>query len=144
MRSEEDIAKGFQEGFDCAMATLMEVADDIGMTEDQAKRTASCFGIGMLQGSLCGAVTAGFIAIGCKYGNTVPNDRAQKGLVMAKKEEFLSMFTEEFGELTCQGLLDGLDLRKPEDMAKGRERGVFSTFCPKLCKRSAEMIKTVI
>ncbi|WP_019178048.1 C-GCAxxG-C-C family protein [Methanomassiliicoccus luminyensis] len=126
------------------MVTLMEVADDIGMTEDQAKKTASCFGVGMLQGSICGAVTGAFLAIGYAHGNTVPNDSAQKGLVMAKKEEFLKEFTEEFGDITCPALLGGLDLRKQEDMAEARQKELLSKFCPKICKRSAEIVKTVV
>ena len=86
-----------------------------------------------MQGQLCGAVVGALIAIGYRYGNTVRDDMATKGACLAKRAEFYERFQKEFGALTCPELLK-LDLRKPEDMEKAKEKQLFATFCPKVCK----------
>ena len=143
MTLEEEIADGFGKGFDCSMAVFSRLAPELGLTEEQGKKLSSCFGVGMMQGTICGAVSGAFMAIGYKYGNTEPGDMQQKGLCMAKRQEFIDKFTAEFGSLTCPGLLN-LDLRKPEDMKKAQEQGVLSTICPKYCRRAIEIAKEII
>lgn len=132
--SEKEIAEGFGQGFDCSMATLYRLAEDVGLTEEQGKKLSSCFGVGMMQGTVCGAVTGAFIAIGYKYGNTEPDDMAQKALCISKREEFVKKFTDKHGSIMCPVLMEGLDFRNPDDMAKARERGLMVNKCPKLCK----------
>lgn len=143
MTIEEEIAKGFSEGFDCSMAVLSRLAGEIGFTEEEGKRLSSCFGVGMMQGTICGAVSGAFMAIGAKYGNVKPGDMAQKGLCLSKRQEFINMFEKEFGSLTCPGLL-GLDLRKEMDMKKAQEEGIFTNVCPKYCKRAIEIVKKIL
>ena len=63
MIAEKEIAEKFTQGFDCAMVVLGEVAEDLGIEQEEAYRLASCFGVGMMQGSICGAVSAAFIEI---------------------------------------------------------------------------------
>ena len=144
MKSEEQIANDFQQGFDCSMQVLAELAPEIGLTEEQGLKMASCLGVGAMQGSLCGAVVGALIAIGYRYGNTAPGDMATKGACLAKRAEFYEKFEKEFGSLTCPGILK-LDLRKPEDAAKAREQKVFATVCPKACRfaimTAADIIK---
>lgn len=143
MSLEEEISKGFREGFDCSMAVFSRLAPKFGIDGDQAKRIAACFGVGMMQGTVCGAVSAAFMAIGCRFGNTKPGDMARKGLCMQKRQEFIDRFTEEFGSITCPGLL-GLDLRKEEDMAKANERKVLDNECPRYCRRAIEIAEEII
>ena len=143
MTIHEEIAQGFSEGFDCSMAVFSRLAESVGFTEEEGKRLASCFGVGMMQGTICGAVSGAFMAIGAKYGNVEPGDMAQKGLCMAKRQEFIEKFTSEFGSLTCPGLLN-LDLRKEEDMKKAQERGVLVNDCPKYCVRAIEIAKELL
>lgn len=143
MTMHEDIAKGFGEGFDCSMAVFSRLAEDVGFSEEEGMRLAACFGVGMMQGTICGAVSGAFMAIGAKYGNTEPGDMSQKGLCMAKRQEFIDAFTEEFGSLTCPGLLK-LDLRNEEDMKKANERGVIQKDCPRFCIRAIEIAKEIL
>lgn len=143
MITEEDIAKGFTQGFDCSMTVMSQLAPRLGLTEEQGKRLGACFGVGMMQGSVCGAVSAAFIAIGYKFGNTEPGDMARKGLCMSKRQEFVDAFTAEFGSVTCPGLL-GIDLRTEDGMAKARERKVTTDVCPKFCRRAIEIAEKII
>ena len=143
MKSEEKIAEDFGNGYDCAMQVLAELAPEVGLTEEQGLRMASCLGVGAMQGSLCGAVTGALMAIGYKYGNTVSGDMSTKGICLAKRAEFYDRFEKEFGSLTCPGIL-GLDLRKPEDMKIARERKVFENECPKACTFAIMTAKDII
>ncbi len=142
--SEKEIADGFNEGFDCSAAVLKRLSDDIGLTEDQCAKLASCFGVGMMQGTVCGAVSGAFIAIGYIYGNTEPNDFSQKGLCMSKRDEFIAKFKEKHGDIMCPALLKGLDLRNPEDMKKAQERNVLATDCPVFCKDAIEIVRELL
>ncbi|MCQ2056018.1 MAG: C-GCAxxG-C-C family protein [archaeon] len=143
MVSEEEIAEGFNDGFDCAMAVFSRLAPKVGLTEDQGKKLASCFGVGMMQGAVCGAVSGALIAIGYKYGNTEPKDISQRGLCLQKRQEFIDKFVEEFKNITCPGLL-GLDLRKEDDMEKAHKQGILSKICPKYCRRAIEITEGII
>ena len=133
MKTEEQIAKDFGCGYDCAMQVAAELAPEVGLTEEQGLKVAACLGVGAMQGQLCGAVIGALMAIGYKYGNTVSGDMATKGACLAKRADFYEKFQKEFGGLTCPDLLK-LDLRKPEDMEKAKEKKLFETFCPKVCK----------
>lgn len=133
MRTEEEFADGFNCGFDCSMQVLSDLAPEVGLTEEQGLRLAACLGVGAGQGSLCGAVAGALIAIGYRYGNAVSGDMATKGTCMAKRAEFYQRFQEEFGSLTCPGVM-GYDLRIPEEAKAAREKGLFTTLCPRACR----------
>lgn len=143
MLSEKEIAAEFGKGFDCSAVVLSELSDELGITKEEAYRVSSCFGAGMLQGSVCGAVTGAFMAIGIKYGNSKPNDMAQKDLCMQKRQEFVNRFEKEFGTTICPCLIK-LDVRKEEDMKKAQDTGVLSEVCPKFCRRSIEITKELL
>ena len=115
------------------MQVLADLAPEIGLTEEQGLKLASCLGVGAGQGSMCGAVAGALIAIGYRYGNSEPNDMAAKGICMAKRAEFYQRFQDEFGGITCPAIM-GYDLRKPEEAKIAREKGLFKTLCPRACR----------
>ena len=143
VKSEEQIAKDFSCGYDCAMQVAAELAPEVGLTEEQGLKMAACLGVGAMQGQLCGAVIGALIAIGYKYGNTVRGDMATKGACLAKRGEFYEKFEKQFGALTCPELLK-LDLRRPEDMEKAKEKKLFETFCPKVCSYAIITAKDIL
>ena len=143
MTLEEDIVQDFTDGFDCSMVVFSRLADKVGLTEEEARRLASCFGVGMMQGTVCGAVSGAYMAIGAKFGNDQRKDMAQKGLCMSIRQDFNDRFIEEFGSITCPGLL-GLDLREETDMKKAQERGVLRTVCPKYCARAIKIAEELL
>ena len=142
MLSEKQVIEGFDNGLDCAMLVLRDVSGKIGMSEEEAVRTASCFGMGAMQGLACGAVTAGLIAIGCKYGGS-SEDFSQRCVLMAKREEFINGFRKEFKDLLCPQIL-GLDVRDPVEMAKIVERNMFRKECPKICRVASELLQNIL
>ena len=105
MLAEAEVGRLFKEGFDCSQIVLGAVSERLGMTREQAYAVASCFGIGMAQGSTCGAASGAIMAIGLRYGNTVPGDLVMKSQVFTKRDEFVRRFTEMNGNIACPDLL---------------------------------------
>jgi len=140
--TEEQVIEGFDNGLDCAMLVLRDVSDKIGMSEEEAVRTASCFGMGAMQGLSCGAVTAGLMAIGCRYGGNA-EDFSERCILMAKRDEFISGFRKEFKDLLCPQIL-GLDVRDPIDMAKIAGQDLFRKVCPKICRIASELLHKIL
>ena len=142
MLSEEQVREGFDNGLDCAMLVLRDVSERIGMSKEEAVRAASCFGMGAMQGLSCGAVTAGLIAIGCKYGGDA-EDFSERCILMAKREEFINGIRKEFKDLLCPQIL-GLDVRDPADMAKIVQQDLFRKVCPRICKEASELLHKIL
>lgn len=143
MISEEDVVNMFNSGLDCSMIVLGEISDLIGISREDAYRFASLFGAGMLQDAVCGAVSGAYMAIGSKYGNSVPGDMAQKGIVMNKRDEFNRMFKEKFGSVFCPQLI-GYRLSIPEEYLAASSSKVLSSKCPAFCIAAIEILKEIL
>jgi len=143
MLTDDYVIRKFGEGIDCSMMVLAEFADDLGITKDESYKIASCFGSGMLLGSVCGAVTGAFIVIGMKHGNCELNDLVQKSIVLSKRDEFVERFEKEHGSVNCPVLL-GADLRDDGQRQRARESGVIDTECPKFCRTAVRILKEIL
>lgn len=143
MLTDEYVSQKFREGIDCSMMVLAEVAEELGMTTEEAYRTAACFGAGMLTGGVCGAVTGAFIALGIKHGNGEPNDLVQKTIVISKRDELVERFTKIHGSVDCPAIL-GADLRIPEQRQRARDDGSIDRKCPEFCRTAAMILKEII
>jgi C_GCAxxG_C_C family probable redox protein len=84
----------------------------LGIESDLVPRIASGFSFGMSgSGGVCGAVAAGIMAIGLKYGRQEPWEPRDR--TYAPAQEFCRRFQEERGHLGCRELT-GMDLSTPE------------------------------
>ena len=140
---ETEVLKQFGEGFDCSQVILMDCAQALGMSREEAAKLAACFGGDMWQGDTCGAVSGALMAIGCKYGHSRPNDADKKNVMLAKLNEFQTKFKEKRGTLICRELL-GYDLSKPEEMQKIMDEGLLTTLCPKVVCEAREVLQQVL
>lgn len=131
MLNEDEVNLLFDQGFDCSQIVLGEVADRLGMSKKQAYKVASCFGIGMAQGGVCGAVTGALMAIGLKYGNTEPGDIQRKKRLFDVRDEFIGRFTEINGMVNCPELL-GQRVDTLQGLIETRFTGIYDR-CPKYC-----------
>ena len=107
MLTETEVDRLFKQGFDRSQIVLGAVSERLGMTKEQAYAVASCFGIGMAQGGMCGAALGAIMALGLRYGNTESGDLMTKSQVFDKRDEFLRRFAEMNGKTSCPELLDG-------------------------------------
>jgi C_GCAxxG_C_C family probable redox protein len=130
----------FARGVSCAPAILAAYAPRLGVTEEQAARTACCFGGGMIgTGKTCGAVTGAMMALGLAHGSGATVDLPRKHAAYAKTAELWKRFTERHGSITCNDIL-GLDLSTPEGREKAAASGVFKTTCAPVVEDAARIV----
>ncbi|ABS42198.1 C-GCAxxG-C-C family protein [Clostridium botulinum] len=141
--NEQQVLKSFSEGFDCSQVVLSSVAEELGIDEITAKKVSACFGGGMFCGSTCGAVTGALMAIGLKYGHSMPDTPHIKEENIAKLMKFREKFLQKYDSVMCKNLL-GYDLTDSEDMKKIQEEQLLTTFCPKLVSDVISILKEVL
>ena len=81
---QEEIRELFIKGIDCSQVVAGAFAEEMGMTEEEARKVSACFGGGMMCGETCGAVTGALMVLGMKYGHCKEDDMDQKNIMMQK------------------------------------------------------------
>jgi len=116
----------FEEGYNCAQATLCSFAEDIGLPFEMAVKLASSMGGGMGRlREVCGALTGVFLAAGMKYGYTDPSAAEEKAAHYERIQLLARQFKEEAGSILCRELLalpEGPDQPTPEARTEGYYR----------------------
>jgi C_GCAxxG_C_C family probable redox protein len=139
-RSERAVSC-FSEGFNCAQAVISTCGPELGLDRETALRVAGGFGGGMGHlGEVCGAVSGAFLVIGLKCGKTQAEDNEKRDKGYRLVQEFADEFRARNGSILCRELL-GCDIRTPEDLAEAKEKGVFSTLCPKLVENAVGILE---
>lgn len=78
---------------------------EFGAVDDQAVRMANAFcgGVASSHEEMCGALSAGVMLIGARYGRTSPTEEDKASLRAAA--EFRKRFIERFGATRCGDVL---------------------------------------
>ena len=120
-RTENAVSK-FKEGFNCAQSVPYSYADELGLSKDLATRIATGFGGGMgRKQEVCGAVTGALMVIGLMYGRGDGEGKEKQEITYSKVQFFIDSFTNEFGTVNCNGLLNGCRLLDPEGQKAFKE-----------------------
>ena len=138
----EEIQSMYREGYDCAQCIIHAFKDKLGVDEGLVMKASTCMSMGLLQGSVCGAVLGAFIIIGVKYGSTSP-DLGSKGLALIKREQFMMEFRKKYNGLTCPELT-GFDVRDSEENTKAFAAGIYDDFCPHLCLDVINILESIL
>jgi C_GCAxxG_C_C family probable redox protein len=139
-RSEQAVSC-FGEGFNCSQAVLSTCGPEMGLDGKSALRVAGMFGGGMgHMGNVCGAVSGAFMALGLKYSKVQDGENEKRDRGYALVRQLAEEFTTRNGSIICKELL-GCDLSTPEGSAQAREKGLFSTLCPKLVQSAVEILE---
>lgn len=142
MNSVEQAVEKFEKGFNCSQAILSSFSEQFGLDYKTALEIATGFGGGMHINGTCGAVTGAFMVLGLKYGNTEENKQAKEN-TYKKVIEFASRFSARNGTVKCHDLL-GCDITTREGLEIARQKGVFSSICPKLVQNAAEILEEML
>jgi C_GCAxxG_C_C family probable redox protein len=141
MSKAEDAALCFGSGFNCSQAVFSAFSEDIGMSREDALKTACAFGAGMgRMGATCGAVTGAFMVLGLKYGKYKEGDDAAKEKTYALTQEFAKRFSARNGTIVCKELL-GLEIGTPEGAKTFKEKGYHAARCTKYVRDAAEILE---
>jgi len=134
----------FGEGFNCSQAVLSAFAPDLGLDRETALRVAGAFGAGIARmGQTCGAVSGALMVLGFKYGQVEAADKQAKERMYAIAREFMARFGARNGSILCGELL-GNDIGTPEGMQLIREKGLFTSLCPKLVRDAVEIVEQLL
>ena len=77
------------------------------MDTELAYKVSSGFGAGMFQGETCGAVIGAYMALGLKYGSTLPSPEGDEQRVesIIKDVEFREKFLQKYNSTMCRELM---------------------------------------
>jgi len=135
--------KRFKKGFNCSQAVLSIYSEQFGLDCEKAFKVATGFGSGMRMGGTCGAVSGAFMVLGLKYGNTTAKDKAGKAKTYKKVEEYTNRFKARNDSVTCRELL-GCDLSTPEGTKEAKDKGLFSSICPRMVQDAVEILEEML
>ncbi len=141
-RVEAAVAR-FKEGCNCSQAILSTYAEPFGLPREHAIRVACGFGGGMRQADVCGAVTGAFMVLGWVFGPAVCPGQPAKDDTYRKVEALAAQFVASRGTLQCRELL-GCDVTTAEGLAKARAEKLFTTTCPDLVQKAAEILEDML
>lgn len=106
-------------------------------------RPALAFGGGIGHaGDVCGAVTAGAIAIGLLCGDRIPDLQEAKLRARELALPFYRDFEAEFGQVDCRSLID-LDISTDEGFARYRESTLKTDRCTRYVKYAVDRLWSV-
>ena len=133
--------KLFEEGASCAQAILMVYGPLVGLSADQSTLIGSGLGGGIGRKQyICGAINAGAIVIGLRFGNTSITDKEGKELASKIAGEYVIECEKAIGGSQCSTLL-GIDLNNPDQKALAKESGLFEKVCNNAVQRTAEILE---
>jgi len=134
----------FEEGFACSQALLSTYSPQFGLDRETALKVAGAFGGGMgRMGEICGAVTGALMVIGLKHGITIADDEQSQEKTYSLVNEFVNRFKSRTGSIVCRELL-GCDISTAEGMNTAKEKGLFTTLCPKYVRDAAETLEQIL
>ena len=127
MVNYEKIDELSKKGYNCSQTVLCYFSEELGLDEETALKISCPFEMGMYERGQCGALTAGYMVLGLKYGSTDFDRRIE----LAKKTlAFKNEFKEKMGSTNCNELL-GMKVMEDNNIEKAAEEGLLESVCGK-------------
>ena len=134
----------FEEGFNCAQSSFYPFAKNAGLSDEQALKLTTAFGVGMIyRGEMCGAVTGAMMALGLKYGRSKVDDNDAKELTYFLVKELHTRFENKFGSVLCCELL-GLADTSLVSWEIANSNNLFTKNCPLYVSGAVEITSELI
>ncbi len=127
----------FGKGHSCAQAVFSAFAESLGMDYKTAVKLTAAFGGGMGMGSVCGACTGAFMAIGLKFGGVDPKAKEQ---TFRLTRELVRRIKAQYRSVNCRELL-GCDPSTPEGRRMIQEKNLRATVCVPVIRDAAKAAK---
>lgn len=132
-----------ENGNNCGMAVLAAFGEGYGLDQETARRLGRPLGAGMgMMGLTCGAVSAGFLALGLA-AETDREEGEMRPQLYARVRDLAERFKERNGTIRCQELL-GLDLITEDGMAEFKAKDMYHTHCVRFVRDMAEILEGMI
>jgi len=141
MSKSEQALSLFINGYNCAQSVLIAFASEAEIDTNMAFIIASGLGGGVGQSqSICGAINAGAIVLGMKFGRYEYTDMSAKDNVTKLVGKFVSECRKELGSTNCFELLkiNTNDAVKKKEAANSNP---LSNVCNNAVSKSAEILE---
>lgn len=136
--------ENFSNGYNCAQSVFLAFCKDYGIDRETACKLVNALGGGICKsGNMCGALSAGCLAMSAVQGKPDPSQPERQAKTYLLGHEMIDRFCEAFGATDCPSLL-GYDLSDPEQMQAAVDANAFQTNCRKLIQKSVEMAEEYI
>ena len=134
MEKIEKAAELFKSGCNCSQAVFAAFADEVGLSEDQAKLVACGLGggVGRMR-EVCGAVSAAAMILGMRLGPDKMN-------AYPAIQDFCAKFKERAGSIVCRELLAGTGATQGGAPEKRTVEYYENRPCLGLVKLAAELL----
>lgn len=140
MMNCEKIDELSKKGYNCSQTVLCYFSEELGLDEETALKISCPFEMGMYESGQCGAVTAGYMVLGLKYGSTDFNKRIE----LAKKTlAFKYEFQDTMGSVNCKELL-GMKVMEGNNIEKAAEEGLLESVCGKAIQTSIVALEKLL
>ena len=138
-----ELADSFhKKGFNCCQSVLLAFADRAGLDEQTCMNLAGGFGSGTGTGELCGAISGAVMALGLLTPVDPADPVGSKKRTTALSKEFQRRFSEKFGAVRCQDLLQ----RKlsPEEIPACAQALGLTGHCAIMVATAAEIVDEML
>ena len=143
MTHKEKALVYFGNKFHCSQSVLAAFADEVGLTEEQALKLGACFGGGMRQGEVCGAVTGALMVLGMLYGQYDINDTQSRQVANEVNVKMMDRFRKKCGSYICNDLL-GCDISTQTGVEYARANNLFTELCPQMVANAVDVLEEII
>jgi len=131
----------FKNGYSCAQSVLIAYAEEVGLDSEIAFRIAAGLGAGIGKRQyICGAINAGAMVLGLKYGNYTANDKKTKEKVSNLVGSFVDDCELKLGGSQCLELIK-IDLKNDELKQYASDCGFFDRVCTNAVEQTAIILE---
>ena len=129
-------------GFNCCQSVVAAFSDLTGLSEQASCNAAAGFGAGAGTGELCGAIVGAVITLGLLTPVDMDDPVASKKRTVALGKELQKRFSEKFGALRCQELLQ--NKFTPDDTTPAAVRMGLTGHCDIMIVTAVELVEEIL
>jgi C_GCAxxG_C_C family probable redox protein len=129
MEKNDKALELFNSNLSCAQSVLITMASEVGIDETLSFRIGAGLGggVGRTQ-NLCGAINAGAVILGLKYGNYSAEDVESKNRLADIVGQFVNECTQSLGATQCLDLIK-VDLNNKAQKDFANKTGHLAQVC---------------
>ena len=131
-----------KKGYNGCQSVLASFSDLTGLSEQESCSAAAGFGAGAGTGELCGAIVGAVMTLGLLTPVDMDDPVASKKRTVALGKELQKRFSEKFGALRCQELLQ--NKFTPDDTTPAAKAMGLTGHCDIMIVTAVEIVEEML
>ena len=131
-----------KQGFNCCQSVLAAFSDITGLTEQASFDIGGGFGAGAGTGELCGAISGAVMTLGMLTPVAPADPVGSKKRTVSLSKELQKRFSEKFGALRCQELLQ--NKFTPDDTTPAAKAMGLTGHCDIMIVTAVEIVEEML